>query len=414
MTEGDSEPAFSTIVDRIVEVSATRWSPPIAAINATGVILHTNLGRAPLSEGAIAAMRDASAYSDLELDLESGERGSRQQHLRWLLHSLTGAESAFVAVNNAAAVLLALRVLCRGKDAIVSRGEAVEIGGGVRIPLIVRESGARLIEVGTTNRTRLQDYEDAFSSRTGGLLRVHASNFRLIGFTENVSTEALAHLARQRAVPLIVDNGSGPLLDTASFGLAHEPTPQDALAAGADLVAFSGDKLLGGPQSGIILGREDLISRISSHPFARVVRPDKVTLAGLSATLLAYLRGDAARTLPLWQMIAQTAEQMAERALSWAGRAQAYGVAVTTMAGESTIGGGSLPGETLPTTLLRLPPEVTAAKLRASTPPILALTRRGCTLLDLRTVPPAQEQLVLHAVHQIVSAYKRLLDSAAE
>ncbi len=414
LEQGDAAPSFTAVVERIVEESERRWNPSRPVINATGVVLHTNLGRSPLSQDAIAAMREAAAFSDLEFDLTSGGRGSRQQRVCWLLQALTGAESAFVTVNNAAAVLLALRALCRGREVVVSRGEAVEIGGGVRIPVMLRESGARLVEVGTTNRTRRQDYEDAIGPRTAAILRVHSSNFRVIGFTENVSTEELARLARCHGLPLIVDNGSGSLLDTATFGLAHEPMPQEALSAGAQLVAFSGDKLLGGPQAGVLLGESDLISRISSHPLARVVRPDKVMLAGLAATLLAYLRGDAVRTLPVWQMIAQSPDQLRARAFSWVARARDRGIVATPIAGESTIGGGSLPGETLPTTLIRLPAEVTAAKLRAATPAVIAVTRRGRTLLDLRTVTTAEEDLILRAVERIVTAKNSVIDSTAE
>ncbi len=399
-------PDLPTITKQIVRESSIRWTQPSALINATGIILHTNLGRAPLSEDAIMAMCEISAYSDLEFSVESGERGSRQMHVSQLLCALTGAEGAYVTVNNAAAMLLALTALCRGKEVIVSRGEAVEIGGGFRIPVILRQSGARLIEVGTTNRTRLQDYEDEFSSQTGALLHVHSSNFRIVGFTEKVPLESLARLAHEHSIPLIVDNGSGALLDTTAFGMAHEPTPKEALAAGADLVAFSGDKLLGGPQAGILVGRAALIDQLATYPLARALRPDKTMLAGLSATLLAYLRGDATRSLPVWRMISQTGEDIAARAANFMAKAAAFGVETEASAGESAVGGGSLPGETLSTTLIRLPATVSTVSLRRSTPPVVARSRDGHALLDLRTVLPGQEVVLLDTVQRIATAEK--------
>jgi L-seryl-tRNA(Ser) seleniumtransferase len=367
-------------------------------INGTGVILHTNLGRAPLSPAAVAAMGDAAAYQDLELNLRSGERGSRQERVAELLRVLTGAGDALVVGSNAAAVLLVLTALCRGRDVLVSRGQAVEIGGGFRVPEILRQSGARLVDVGTTNRTRIADFAATITPRTGALLHVHASNFRIVGFSEAPMLEEVAALAHQYEVPLLVDNGSGALLDTAQFGLAHEPTPREALECGADLVAFSGDKLLGGPQSGMILGRVDLVRRLARHPLTRAIRPDKLILAALAATLRAYVRGEAATSVPVWRMIAQRPEELAERASRFRDEAARHGLSLETTPGESTVGGGSLPGETLPTMLLVAPPDITAAALRLGSLPVIARTQGGRVLLDLRTVPPEDENDLLAAL----------------
>jgi L-seryl-tRNA(Ser) seleniumtransferase len=392
-------PGSENLEARAREMLDTLERPSLRrVINATGVILHTNLGRAPLSHEALRAMEAAAGYTDLELDLDSGSRGSRQQHVRRLLTGLTGAAAAHVAVNNAAAVTLALAVVARGKDVIVSRGQSVEIGGGFRVPIILRQSGARLIEVGTTNRTRLEDYEEAISPRTAALLHVHSSNFRMTGFTEEVPLERLSALTRAHNLLLLDDNGSGSLLDTKAFGLTHEPTPIDSLRAGADIVAFSGDKLLGGPQAGILLGRDDLVTRIGKHALARAVRPDKISLAALSATLLSYLRGDAAQTLPIWRMIGQTDADMRQRAERWQARAASRGLEVRLRSGESTVGGGSLPGETLPTTLLTLPSTISAARLRSGRHPVLARTRGNTVLLDLRTVQDGEEDVLLDVV----------------
>jgi L-seryl-tRNA(Ser) seleniumtransferase len=396
---GSMPPTIDQIAQSVVDFARTSWSAqPVRIINATGVILHTNIGRAPLSEPALDAMREVAAYSDLELDLTSGVRSSRLDIVRRQVTSLTGTQSAHVTVNAASAVLLTLAALARGKEVIVSRGQLVEIGGGFRVPVILRESGARLIEVGTTNRTRLTDYEDAITPRTAAILHVHTANFRIVGFTESVQLQALARLAHAHNLLMISDNGSGALLDTEGFGLAHEPTVQEAIEAGCDIVAFSGDKLLGGPQSGILVGPNELIARLARHPLARAVRPDKITLAALSATLLSYMKDDAVRTIPVWRMIAETAEHVESRAVAWQERAQARGITVVLIPGESTIGGGSLPTECLPTTLMQLPSSISAKRLRAGSPAVLTRIGGGRALVDLRTVPPSQEAELLGAV----------------
>lgn len=391
----DAESVGSLVRDRIAQT----WTlSPRPVINATGVVLHTNLGRAPLSRAAIEAMVTTAGYSTLEYDLPSGTRGSRHAGASALLHALTGTEAAQLTVNNASAVLLALAALARGKEVIVSRGQAVEIGGGFRIPVILRQSGARLVEVGTTNRTRLSDYEEAITPRTAAILHVHTSNFRLVGFTTSVPLVDLAGLARDRGLYLIDDNGSGAMLDTARFGLAHEPMPAESLRAGAHVVAFSGDKLLGGPQAGILIGARDPIARLGAYPLARALRPDKVTLAALDATLLSYVRGRAEREIPVWEMISQSADDIALRTRAFIEQLERRGLRASARAGESTIGGGSLPGETLPTTLVVLPRHVTASALRDTSMPVIARTQDRHVLLDLRTVAAEETPKLLNAV----------------
>lgn len=371
---------------------------PRRVINATGVVLHTNLARAPLSKAALHAMESAAGYSDLELDLRSGDRGDRQTHISHQLAALTGAEAAFITVSASAAVLLALTALARGREVIVSRGQAVEIGGGFRIPVVLQQSGAKLVEIGTTNRTRRSDYEAALTDRTAAILNVHASNFRIVGFTESVALAELASLASARGIPLLDDNGSGALLDTSRFGLAHEPMVQESLAAGSDLVAFSGDKLLGGPQAGVLLGRKSLIERLRKHPLARAVRPDKITLAALSATIQAYIEGNAEHAVPVWRMISQSAERISTRARHLQTEMEALGLRVALEPGESTVGGGSLPGETLPTTVLVLPRSISSKALRALDIPIVARSHAGKTLLDLRTIAEEEQPALLEGL----------------
>ncbi|MFN8483017.1 MAG: L-seryl-tRNA(Sec) selenium transferase [Anaerolineae bacterium] len=373
----------------------------VPVINATGVIIHTNLGRAPLSADARRAMLDvALGYSNLEYDLAPGARGSRYVHAAQLLAELTGAEAALVVNNNAAAVTLTLAALCAQHDVLISRSELVEIGGGFRIPDVLRQSGARLVEVGTTNRTYVRDYAAALTDATAAILCVHSSNFKIVGFTHHPARAELAELAHTHGRLLIDDIGSGALLDTSAYGLAPEPTPQASLAAGADLVTFSGDKLLGGPQAGIIVGRADLIARLRSFPLTRALRVDKLTLAALQATLLHYRRGDVTR-IPVWAMIAATLDDLAARAGAWATPLAARGLAVEVVAAESTIGGGALPGESLPTRALALTvpsPDDVAARLRRGAPPVVARIEGDRLLFDPRTVLPEQDDALLAAL----------------
>jgi len=373
------------------------WTRPtlFPVINASGVILHTNLGRAPLSNATLRAMEAVGRdYSNLEFDLSTGKRGSRLTHAEALLKRLTGAQAALVVNNNAAAVLLALSGLASRRRVIIARSQLVEIGGGFRVPDVMKQSGAKLVEVGTTNKVRLADYEEALQEPTALVLRAHRSNFKIIGFTEEPELKEIVSRAHAHDVPCMDDLGSGSLLATERFGLAHEPTVQESLAAGVDLVCFSGDKLLGGPQAGIILGRADLVAKIKKHPLARAVRADKVCLAGISATLLHYLKDEAEREIPIWQMIAATPEQIKARAENWA---KEIGQGEVT-AGESTVGGGSLPGESRPTFLLSLAvksPDKFLERLRRQQPPIIARTENDRILLDPRTVLPEQEGALL-------------------
>ncbi|MBM3134192.1 MAG: L-seryl-tRNA(Sec) selenium transferase [Chloroflexi bacterium] len=423
---GAQVPGQAALLQAIIAQAEALWRPTLRpVINASGVIIHTNLGRAPLSREALAAMQAVgSGYSNLEFDLPSGERGSRYSHVVGLLARLVGAESALVVNNNAAAVLLALSALAKGQEVIVSRGQAVEIGGGFRIPDVLRQSGARLVEVGTTNRTRLADYEAAIGPRTAALLRVHTSNFRLIGFTESVPLSDLVALGQRHHLPVLDDLGSGALLDTAAFGLGHEPMVQESIAAGASLVCFSGDKLLGGPQAGIIVGQKALVEKLRRHPLARAVRVDKATLAGLQATLRHYLRGEATTQVPVWRMIALSLADIDARAGAWAARLGEWGVPASVVDGQSTVGGGSLPGETLPTKLVVVASdekgtdkgdrgnrgargtrgkervEEVARRLRTGEPPVVGRIERGLLLLDPRTVLPEEEAGLLAALQR--------------
>jgi L-seryl-tRNA(Ser) seleniumtransferase len=375
-------------------------------INATGVIIHTNLGRAPLSTRAIEQMvAVARGYSNLEFDLVVGERGSRVTGVRHILCELTGAEDALVVNNNAAAVLLALAALATGREVIVSRGELVEIGGGFRIPEVLAQSGARLIEVGTTNKTHLRDYEPAITPTTAAILSVHPSNFRVVGFTETPSLTQIATVAHSAGVLHIHDLGSGALFDTERWGLAHEPTARESLMDGVDIVCFSADKLLGGPQAGVIIGRRSLLAQIERHPLMRAVRSDKLTLAALEATLQQHLSGVATSEIPVARMIAATPDSIQSRAISWAQALIGARLSASVEPGESTIGGGSLPGETLPTTHCVIAqneqaPDIAAlaARLRKAAQPVIGRVLRDRLLLDPRTVRPDQDNLLLQSI----------------
>lgn len=366
-----------------------------SVINATGVIIHTNLGRAPLSADAQHAVSEvASGYSSLEYDLERGARGSRDVHTEHLLVRLTGAESALVVNNNAAAVLLVLTVLAHEKEVLVSRTQLIEIGGGFRIPQIMEQSGAILREVGTTNRTHLKDFEGALTDNTALILRVHHSNFKIIGFATEPSLPELMDVGHRHDLPVLDDLGSGALLDTAQFGLGHEPMVQESVREGAPLVAFSGDKLVGGPQAGILVGEKALIDRLARHPMARAVRADKMCLAGLAATLNHYVMDEAPDAVPVWMMIAAHEDQLERRAGEWVQQLETGEV----VPGRSTVGGGSLPEETLPTSLLALDvphPNAFADRLREADPPIVARVENDHVMIDPRTVLPGQEQALL-------------------
>ncbi len=398
--QGEACPEPEAILAQ-TQAALKSWLAPTLrpVINATGVILHTNLGRAPLSRAAQQAMLAAAGYGTLEYDLDAGARGRRGIHAEALLRRLTGAEAAFVVNNNAAAVLLALAALARGKQVVVSRSQLVEIGGGFRIPDVMKQSGAKLVEVGTTNRTHLEDFEAVLGERSALILRAHHSNFKIIGFTAEPTLAQLVELGHRHGVPVMDDLGSGALLDTALFGLGHEPTVQESLQAGAAVVCFSGDKLLGGPQAGILVGQKAILDHLRRHPLARPVRPDKLCLGALAATLTHYLRDEAVREIPVWQMISASAEDLHSRAQAWAKRLGEGEI----LPGRSTVGGGSLPEETLPTWLLTLPgakPDVLARELRLADPPVIARIERDRLALDPRTVLPEQEEMLLRGLER--------------
>ena len=403
-------------------------------INATGVILHTNLGRAPLPEAAFEHIREtAGVYSNLEFDIDSGERGKRDVHVQRLLRRLLGgaggadgasvapsvvatpvelasatAQSSTIVVNNnAAAVLLALNTLADGGEVIVSRGELVEIGGSFRIPDVMAKSGAVLREVGTTNRTRVADYENAINERTRLLLRVHRSNFEITGFTEQTSTTELVGLARKRNIPLMEDLGSGALVDLQSFGIHGEATVLDSLRASVDVVTYSGDKLLGGPQAGLISGRPDLVARMRSNSLFRALRVDKLTYAALEATLLAYVKRDH-DAIPTLRMMRLTKEEIGRRAEALAERVKNAKLQVEIIDGESVVGGGAAPSAVLPTRLLAVSCEGISAdelgaRLRGTETPIVARVEDGRVLLDFRTVFPEQDEIIATALARIAS-----------
>ncbi len=384
-------------------------------INATGVILHTNLGRAPLAEAALAHIHEtAERFSNLEFDIEGGTRGRRDAHVDRLFRSLLSegnhdeaGVSTIVVNNNAAAVLLALNTLAEGGEVIVSRGELVEIGGSFRIPDVMAKSGATLREVGTTNRTRVADYEKAITERTRLLLRVHRSNFEITGFTEQPSTADLVALAHDRGLPLMEDLGSGALVDLQNFGISGEPSVLDSLRSGVDIVTYSGDKLLGGPQAGLISGRADLVARMRANSLFRALRVDKLAYAALEATLLAYVKRDY-DAVPTLKMMRLTKPEIGQRAETLAAQACSTKLHIELIDGESVIGGGAAPSSVLQTRLLALScdglsADELAARLRFSDPPIVARVEQGRVLLDLRTVFADQDPIVAAALNRIAS-----------
>jgi L-seryl-tRNA(Ser) seleniumtransferase len=401
--EGASSPDEQTLINQTGDMLSSWLTPTLrSVINATGVIIHTNLGRSPLSRSAREAILSVSTgYSTLEYELQRGRRGKRDMHAEALVIRLTGAEAALVVNNNAAAILLALTSLARRKQVLIARSQLIEIGGGFRIPDVLKQSGAKLVEVGTTNRTHLRDFEDAIEDRTALIMRAHHSNFKIVGFTTEPSLTELVELGKRRGIPVLDDLGSGALLDTAQFGLGHEPTVQESLQIGSSLVAFSGDKLLGGPQAGILVGEKVFIDKLRRQPLARAVRPDKLCLAALSATLLHYLKGNAISEVPVWQMIAATEDSVQARAVAWRNHL-GQGEPIP---GRSTVGGGSLPEETLPTTLLTLEvkhPNAFAGRLRGVDPPIIARVDDDRVVLDPRTVLIDQEEDLINGVKRVL------------
>ena len=396
-------PSTDLILD-LAESHLAAWttSTLLPVINATGVILHTNLGRAPLSSATIKAMNDVALnYSNLEYDLSKGRRGSRLIHAESVLHKLTGAEAALVVNNNASAVLLVLSALANKKNVVIARSQLVEIGGGFRVPDVMKQSGAKLVEVGTTNKIRLSDYKDAIAEKTALVMRAHRSNFKIVGFTEEPELKEIVDVAHKANVAVVDDLGSGALIDTAKYGLAHEPTVQESLAAGVDIVCFSGDKLLGGPQAGIIIGRKDLVDRIKKHPLARAVRADKTCLAGVTATLTHYLKEEAEREIPIVRMMSLSAEQVKVRCEAWR---EALGVG-EVIKSESTVGGGSLPEESMSTFVLALnvkSPDKFLKKLREANPPVVARVDEEKIFLDPRTVFEEQDAKLISTLRSLL------------
>ena len=402
---GDGIPSENELISDILQQLETWTAVTLQnVINATGVILHTNLGRAPLSRSALQAVNEtSSSYSSLEYELDKGRRGSRSIHAEDYLKQLTGAEAALVVNNNASAVLLILSALSNRRKVVIARSQLVEIGGGFRIPDVMKQSGAKLYEIGTTNRIHLQDYQNAIDDESIKLvMRAHRSNFQIVGFTSEPMLGDIVTVAHLAGIPFVDDLGSGSLLDTSDFGLGHEPMIQESLAAEVDLVCFSGDKLLGGPQAGIIHGKTNLVNKLKKHPLARAIRADKLCLSALSATLLHYLKSEALAEIPVWSMISQPPDKIQERAKAWV-KSLGQG---TTIEGKSTVGGGSLPGETLPTWLVafNVPhPNKLLADLRNSKPPIIARLEDDRLVLDPRTVMLHQEEVLMTNLQNILS-----------
>ncbi len=404
VVNGTACPPLDEVLGRVKRHLSYEWPGFLGpVINGTGVVLHTNLGRAPLSRQALDSIKDISgSYYNLEIDLLSGKRGARAAEVEKLLCLLTGAEAALVVNNNAAAVLLILVGLAANREVVISRGELVQIGGGFRVPDIMEQSGVCLREVGTTNKTFIQDYKRAISDQTALLLKVHQSNFAMKGFTHSVTIPELQALGAECGLPVVYDLGSGALLDTGDFALEHEPTVQEALAGGVDLVCFSGDKLLGGPQSGIILGKKSYLDRLRRHPLLRIIRIDKMVAAALGATVRHYLKQEAVAMVPVWQMISAGITELESRAKSVAGGLAEAGITARVKAGSSTVGGGSLPDQTLPTRLVAIKPpyrmEDFARRLRLARPPLLGRIEAGYLLVDMRTVLPSLDDALVEVL----------------
>jgi L-seryl-tRNA(Ser) seleniumtransferase len=412
--ELDAEALFRRLLEALGAAAQPRLR---RVINATGVVIHTNLGRSPLAAACREQLLEvASHYNNLEYDLAKGVRGSRQDHLEGLLTELTGCDAALVVNNNAAAVLLALRALAAGREVIISRGQLVEIGGSFRLPEIMAESGALLKEVGTTNKTYLKDYEGAITSETAVLLKVHPSNFRITGFTQEVPLPDLVALGRRYGLLVVEDLGSGCLVDLSRFGLEREPTVQDTIRAGADLVLFSGDKLLGGPQAGLALGRQEVVATLKQYPLTRALRPDKLTLAALEATLRLYLEeSQALAALPTLRMLTRPVAELAREARSLARtlrRRLGPRLTVEVVASVGRVGGGALPEAALASRALALtvpqaPPQQLEALLRQANPPVVARVEHGALLLDLRTVLPDDRPLLLAALEVMMQRLEK-------
>lgn len=414
--QADSEKFAGEIERRLnMKFDLRRQSRTQRVINATGVTLHTNLGRAPLSRRAIEAVIEAAGYCNLEYDLETGRRGKRGSGLGAMLRELTGCEAAAVVNNCAAAVLITLNTLAEGGEVLVSRGELIEIGGSFRIPDVIAKSGARIREVGTTNRTRLSDYEKAINENTRVILRAHPSNYRIVGFTERPSLEDLADLARERELPMFEDLGSGCLVDLNRIGVHDEPTVAHSIGAGCSAVSFSGDKLLGGPQAGIILGKAEVIKRVKANPLMRALRVDKLTYAALEATVDSYLSGRAVEEIPALASLHATKEAITSRARSFVRRARSTSASnlkpilhFTLADGASVVGGGSAPETQLPTTLIGVASERMGAdeiekRLRHNRPPVIVRIAEGQVLLDLRTVAPGDEKDLMEALRGLTA-----------
>jgi L-seryl-tRNA(Ser) seleniumtransferase len=409
---GGASLSRAQILEQLADEARSFLRPRLETIlNATGIIVHTNLGRAPVSQATADAMaRAAGGYVPLEIEPETNLRGGRMSELTGLMQLLTGAEATLVVANNAAAVLLTLSALATGREVIVSRGEAVEIGGGFRIPDVMRQSGATLVEVGTTNRTYPRDYEDAINDRTAAILTVHQSNFRIEGFTASAATEELVAIGRAANVPVVSDLGSGALLDVSRFGLASEPTVQESISAGASIVTASGDKLLGGPQAGIICGDERYVRQIAGHPLARAVRADKTCLAGLAVTLRHYVQGDAEQQIPVWRMISASESELCRRAERIAALLPDLSASLEVVPAEATTGGGSLPGETLPSWALSIrrssgsSVDEIALRLRTGRPRVFGRIHEHRLLIDLRTVLPEDDERLIAAIAAAIAA----------
>jgi L-seryl-tRNA(Ser) seleniumtransferase len=399
-------PTRDDVRDRVLaELRALERERLTPVINGTGVIIHTNLGRAPVSRASAAAMASAAGHNvGVEIELDTGQRGGRMSEISALMRLLTGAEATLIVNNNAAAILLVLSTVATGREVVVSRGEAVEIGGGFRIPDVLRQSGATLIEIGTTNRTYVRDYAAAISDQTACFLKVHPSNFAIVGFTHSTSVAELTVLGVERAIPVIEDLGSGALIDSGRFGLATEPTIGESIRAGAAVVTASGDKLLGGPQAGIIAGSKLWIERIGAHPLARAVRADKVCLAGIAATLRHYARDEAEREIPVWRMISASVASLEARAASLLRRLASDGIDGVALPSEATVGGGALPGQTLPSigiavnAAAHLGVNTVAKALRTGQPPVIPRVVDDKVVVDLRTVLPEDDDALVQAV----------------